>query len=276
MISHSAKATLLCAAALTASASVLATGADDLASAAADVGLLDFRTAGGKFLRSMENAEPGSAPWEQAALGYALALHWQEPDLRENKVKADQYYERIIEQRSGSMRYQLALLYRGQLAERVDYFGDKPRPDEAIGWYSRLLTEHPDTPLAPYAALYRAQSKAFGAEADKAAAAVQELETWIGTHPDNPLLALQWMLIADVQYYPLKNYAAAAGAMVAAEKAGLPESVLRDQCWWKTANFAMLALDRELARWYLEKLVALESSAFKAVARDKLAELDKR
>ena len=124
--------------------------------------------------------------------------------------------------------------------------------------------------------MYRAQSKAFGVDAKKASAAVQELETWIGTHPDNPLLALQWMLIADVRYYPLRDYVAAAKAMVAAEKAGLPESVQRDQCWWKTANFALLAKDRELARGYLEKLEALESSAFKAVARDKLAELDKR
>jgi hypothetical protein len=174
------------------------------------------------------------------------------------------------------VRYQLALLLRGQLADRVDYFGDEPRPDEAVDWYSRLLTEHPDSPLAPYAALYRAQSKGFGADSGKASAAVQELQSWIGTHPDNPLLALQWMLIADVQYYPLKNYAAAAAAMVAAEKAGLPESVLQDQCWWKTANFALLANDRALAEAYLKKLVLLETSAFKAVARDKLAELDKR
>lgn len=244
-----------------------------LAAGMTAVRMLDFSGGAEQFKASLAALEAGTPEWERAMLGYAVCLHRRQPDMKADKEKAGASYDNVIARNSGSVYYQMALLFRGQLAERVDYFGDKGEPDLAVGYYGRLLDESPDSALAPYAALYRAQAQAFTMDAAQAQTAVDQLRAWIGKHPANPLCALQWMLIADINYHPLGDYEAAVRALVAGEAAGLPSSVLVDQYWWKTANLARLAGDKPLARHCLGKILELETSAFKAVACDLLAEM---
>mgnify|MGYP006299748217 CR=1 FL=1 len=234
------------------------------------VRMLDFSGGAEKFKEVIAVADPDTETWEKAVLGYAVCLHRRQPDTKADKESAAEYYEEIIERGSGSVYCRLALLFRGKLADRIDYFGDEPRPMQAVEYYTRLLDDYPDSELAAYAALYRAQSQAFAMAPEKSRRAIDALKVWLEKHPDNPLAAVQWMLIADISYYPLKDYANAAKSMIMAEKAGLPSSVLLDEFWWKTANFALLAGDTGLARAYLEKIIGLDASGFIAPARDKL------
>ncbi len=239
------------------------------------VRMLDFSGGAEQFKASLKVLEVGTPEWEKAMLGYAVCLHRRQPDTKSDKLSAGECYEQIIERRSGSVYWQLALLFCGRLADRVDYLGDEPRREQAVEYYARLLSSSPDSALAPYAALYRAHSRAFSMKVEDARQAVVELEEWVGGHADNALASVQWLLIADLSYYPLKSYGAAARAMVAAEKAGLPSSVLPDEFWWKAANFALLAEDTDLAREYLEKIIRLGASGFIAPARDKLEQMKK-
>ncbi len=237
------------------------------------VRMLDFSGGAEKFKEAIAAADPDTETWEQTVLGYAVCLHRRQPDTKADKESAAEYYEKVIERGSGSVYCRLALLFRGKLADRIDYFGDEPRPIQAVEYYTRLLDDYPDSELAAYAALYRAQSQAFAMAPEKSRRAIVDLEDWLGRNPDNPLAAVQWMLIADISYYPLKDYANAAKSMIMAEKAGPPSSVLLDEFWWKTANFALLAGDTDLARTYLEKIIRLDASGFIAPARDKLGQL---
>lgn len=236
--------------------------------------MLDFSGAAAKFKEAIAGAGPGTEAWEKAVLGYAVCLHHRQPGTKADKQLAAEYYEKIIERGSGSIQYQLALLFMGKLEDRVDYFGDEPQPVKAAEYYSHLLSDHPDSELATYSALYRAQSLAFSMDPDKSRRAVEDLKAWLDRHPANPLAAVQWMLVADISYYPLQDYASAAQAMIMAENAGLPGSVLLDEFWWKTANFAWLAGDEELAREYLNKITRLDASGFIAPARDKLEQMN--
>ncbi len=232
--------------------------------------LMDFSAASRDFSEEMRKAKTGSPEWETAALGYAVCLHRRQPDRESDKTEAARLYKQIIAGKSGSMNYQLALLFSGELAARSDYFGDKPEQEKAIELYDTLIDNFPKSPLAPYAALYRAQTKAFLKSAAKSREAVDELQAWLKVNPNNPLASVHWLFISDVLYYPLEDFGASAGALLEGEAAGLPPGIQKDEYWWRIANIALKGNDKGIAEKYFSKLSELEYSKFKTPAKDKL------
>lgn len=232
--------------------------------------LMDFSAASRNFSGEISKAKPGSPEWETATLAYAVCLHRRQPDRESDKTEADRLYKQIIAGKSGSMNYQLALLFSGDLAARSDYFGDRPEQEKAIERYNTLIENFPKSPLAPYAALYRAQTKVFLKSQVRSREAVEELRTWLKANPNNSLASVHWLFISDVLYYPLQDFGASAGALLEGEAAGLPPGIQKDEYWWRIANIALKGNDKGIAKKYFSKLSELEYSRFKTPAKDKL------
>jgi tetratricopeptide (TPR) repeat protein len=245
----------------------------EISSALDSISLLDFANAASKLDTILKSSGAGTPEWEKASLSKAVCLHCQQPDRESDKAEAARLYDQIIEKKSGSISYQLALLFRGNLADRVDYLGDKPDPEKALKCYDTLLSGFPNSSLAPYAVLYRAEAKCFTDPKKDCAAAIAELESWLKQHPDNSLASLQWYFIADIRYYPLGDCKGATTAMLQSEKAGLPPAILRDEFWWKLANLAAMGGDKVLAETYLNKILNLEFSRLKTASKNMLAEM---
>jgi tetratricopeptide (TPR) repeat protein len=232
--------------------------------------LMDFSTASRDFSEEMRKAKPGSPEWETAALGYAVCLHRRQPDRESDKSEAARLYKQIIAGKSGSMNYQLALLFSGDLAARSDYFGDRPEQEKAIERYNTLIENFPKSPLVPYAVLYRAQTKVFLKSQERSREAVDELQAWLKVNPNNPIASVHWLFISDVLYHPLEDFIASAGALLEGEAAGLPPGIQKDEYWWRIANIALKGNDKGIAERYFSKLSELEYSKFKTPAKDKL------
>ncbi len=231
--------------------------AGELDQAWQEVRYVNFRGAYPAFEKAQEQAVPGSDDWIEAALGLAVCLHHRLPDTAADKQEAAERYDELIAATAGRPVQALALLFRARLADQVDYFGDEPDPATALRLYDRILVDWPGTQLAHQAALYRAQLKIFAMDPATVREAIDELESWLKQHPGNGLAAQMWLLIGDARRYPLNEIEQAVAAFRQAEKVGLPETMALDAFYWKVANLAAQAGQRELAIEYYRHIISV-------------------
>ncbi len=245
--------------------------AGELDDAWQDVAYLDFRRAAPRFEAARRAAPPAGTAWRDATLGLALCLHQRQPDVRADKERAATLYDELIAASAGDAVQATALLLRGKLAQLVDYFGDDEDPLAAAVFYERVLRDWSDSPCAPEAALYLAQTAIFSMDREQAAGGIARLATWLQAHPDNPFAATQWLLISLGYRMPLENEGAAAEAGLSVLQAGLPMTAKRDGLYWRIAAMAQQAGKRELARdCYARIITEVQRSAYAYMARQRI------
>lgn len=220
-----------------------------------EVGFLNFKGGVKSFRDAQRAATPNAADWREATLGLALCLHQAQPDTESDKKEAATLYDALITQAADWELLPVVLLLRARLAERIDYFGDPQDPQLARSLYERIITDYPDHPLSNQVALFRSQQLIFTMDRTVAQEGVDLMEAWLATHPDNPLAALHWMLLGAAHQYPLKQPGKAVAAYEHAMRAGLPPSVKLDSYYWKLANLAEQADDKDTAARYYRLII---------------------
>jgi tetratricopeptide (TPR) repeat protein len=245
-----------------------------LAAAWQEIAYLDYRKAAPLFAAARRTATPRTPLWAEATFGYALCLHYRQPDQADDKRQAAELYDALLATPAPEALQPLLLLLRGRLADQVDYFGDQPDPAAARACYDRLLAEHPASPLVHQAMLYRTQLAVTTMQPETIRPALAELRDWLARHPDNPCASVQWILIGRTCTYPLAQPAEAVAAYRQAEAAGLPRQVRRDSYYWRLANLAEQAGDRATAITYYRRLIVeVQRTAFAYEAQLRLREL---
>ncbi len=220
-----------------------------------EVGYLNYKKSASLFEKAAKQSEPGSDAWIEATLGLAACLQHRQPDLQQDKERAAELYDRLIEIGAGKPVLPLALMLRARLADQLDYYGDQVDPKTALVCYDRIIAECPDSPLIHPAALFRAQVLINSMDKTKASGAIDWLRQWQAKYPANPLTSMQQMLIAKAYKYPLQQPEKAATAYVAAEEMGLPQGVVVDNYYWRVANLAQQAGDTKTAIRYYERII---------------------
>ena len=234
------------------------TGEVGLAAAWQETRYLNFKKAKRLFETARLSAKKDSKAWVESTLGLAICLHHTQPDVRADKEQARTLYDELIVTCSDPEILPQILLLRARLADQIDFTGDQVDEGKAFALYQRLQTEFPETRQANETVLYRAHLLTSTGNEDAAKGSIAEIENWIEDHPDNPLVALQWELVARLYMVPLDKPAAAVSAFLKAEKAGLPPMSQRDAFYWRLACLAERAGDQDTAARYFERIILEE------------------
>lgn len=236
---------------------------------------LDFKNSEKVFRKVYVSAKPGSPEWAEAGVGLALSLHQAQPDVKAEKLEAQRIYDEVIGKIGTKDRiYYLALYLRACLADKIDYFDDKPDPGTAHKLYQEIISDCKDEMLRNLAFLALSQSEVFSMDDARAEAACTKLEEWLKQHPNNPLAASQWALLGDARLYPLKDKAKAVAAYRQADAAGIPDQESKSKIYWKIANLSMDTGDRVTSAEFCRKIiVSLKRSAFGYEAQQMLKKM---
>ncbi len=236
---------------------------------------LDFKNSEKLFRKVYVSAKPGSPEWAEAGVGLALSLHQAQPDIKTEKLEAQRIYDEVIGKIGTKDRiYYLALYLRACLADKIDYFDDKPDPGTACKLYQEIVSDCKDEMLRNLAFLALSQLEVFSMDTARVNAACTSLEEWLGRYPQNPLAASQWALLGDAQLYPLKDKAKAVAAYRQADAAGIPDQESKSKIYWKIANLSMDTGDRVTSAEYCRKIiVGLKRSAFGYEAQQMLKKM---
>lgn len=260
---------------LTTGASTTIASSADNASGWESIRYLDFKNAEKVFRKVYVSAAPGTTQWAEAGLGLALSLHQAQPDVKAEKLEAQRIYDEVIEKIGTKDRiYYLALYLRACLADKIDYFDDKPDPGTACKLYQEIVSDCKDEMLRNLAFLALSQLEVFSMDTARAETACTALEDWLKQFPKNPLAASQWALLGDARLYPLKDKAKAVAAYRQADAAGIPDQESKSKIYWKIANLSMDIGDRATSAEYCRKIiVGLKRSAFGYEAQQMLKKM---
>ncbi len=237
------------------------------------IGMLDFRKAAAFYERKMNKAKAGTMEWRRNAFLYAVSLMRRLPDRAEDKELAAEVLDDLINAGVQKPFSDGALLFRGKLAEQIDFHGDTPDFEGAAEYYGKLINERPKSKYRDYAVLCRAQVAVYTMDEKRIKAAIKQLMAWLEKYPKNRYAAVEWFLIADAARYPLKDYKLSLHALLQIEKNGVPACLLVDYFYWQVGNTAFEAKEMKTAALFYNKILKLDRSKFSTIAGDMLKKI---
>jgi hypothetical protein len=239
------------------------------------ISLLNYRKAAAIYKDKMDDAKPDSPEWRKNAFLYAVSLMRRLPDRAGDKLEAAEVLDKLILAGSKAAYYDGALLFRGKLAEQIDYYGDTPDFTGAYKYYDTLVKECPKSKYRDYAVFCRAQVEIYSMDKKRVKIAIVKLRNWLKKHPKNNYAVAEWYLISSAAMYPLKDYKLALSSLMEIEKNGLPSSMVVDNFYWRTGRVAMQAGNMAVATAFFKKILKLERSRFGTVSKDMLKKIER-
>lgn len=229
---------------------------------------LDWKTALRRYAALRDAAEPGSARWVESTFCLALAQQHVQPPDAESIGAARRLYEEVIERAPGTPWAARAMYNIGRILELRDHPDDVLDPDGAREWYERVAREFADQPIAGEAVLRASAVLVASYDAPQYAKVKQgiaRLESWLASHPDEPLASVMWQYLGDSYFRPLADYANAMRCYEQVDRIGWVDRGNQGPWYWRCAQMAERYLDRpDLAAKYYAKIITETPKSGKA------------
>jgi tetratricopeptide (TPR) repeat protein len=222
-----------------------------------------------KLYPEVRDAAPvGGDVWLEATYCLATAYHHVQPPDAGTISKARSLYQEIIDHAPGTRWSARAMYNIGRILELRDYPDDQLDMDGAREWYDRVVREFPDQPIAGEAVLRSAAVLVMSYDAPGYARVKQGialLESWLASHPDDPLASLMWQYLGDSYFRPLADYDNAIRCYEQTDRLGWVDAGNQGPWYWRCAQIAERHLNRpDLAAKYYSKIIVETPKSGKA------------
>jgi tetratricopeptide (TPR) repeat protein len=194
-----------------------------------------------------EASEVGSQAWRRATYGLAIAYQHEPAASPEMTAGARGLHEELWSRCPGTAEATQAAVQLGRIAQLRDFYQDVPDLPAARDWYAKAISLGGNGPMASQAVIYLASAWVEELTPDGFAEAERALTSWISANPQDPLLALHWMTLADLRHVYRNDPAGAVSALREVDRLGAPPA-LRWKVVWRMGAIAQDDLqDRDLA-----------------------------
>jgi len=230
---------------------------EDLATAKAELGYLNFDKAADLFATVRARSERGSVPWLQATFGQAVAVQQGTPATPERVTESAALYNELIEAAPATPLAARSTMNLGRLAELSDYYQDRIDLPAARERYQAVVQTWPDDPIAGEATLRLAGSYIQTFNADDVRTGIAVLEQWLASHPPQtePLASAMHQYLGDTYFYPLGDLRKSLDAYMTADKVGWTDEADVGRVLWRIAVIADRVGDRDAAVRYYTKVI---------------------
>ena len=224
-----------------------------------------FDTAAKLFESAAAQSTRGSDAWLKGTLGLAICLQQHSPPTAAKIARAAALLRSVIDAAPTSTCAARATMSLGRIEELSDYYGDEPKPEAARELYQNVVRTWPDEAIAGEATLRIAAIDVQTYETEKVLRGVALLESWLASHPNDPLASVMWKYLGDTCYRPLRDYRKAVESYRKADAIGLMERGREGPVYWRAAVLAERELkDFPTAIEFYTKIVRLTPTSGKA------------
>ena len=236
-----------------------------LDSALEEVNYFSFKKAYTLFEKVKQDSPDGSAPWQQAVFGMAVCAQQMSPPTKSRIEESLRLYRLLAEKYPNSRFAPRSMLNLGRIAELSDYYQDKVDLQGARAQYQKVVDHWPDKLIAGEATFRIASTYVQTYKIEDIRKAVGALEAWLDEHPEDPLASAMWQYLADLYFFPLKQYSESLACYRKAEEIGFLEKGRRGPVYWRMAKMAdHLLKKRNVAVEYYTKIIKFLPTSGKA------------
>ncbi len=230
--------------------------ADQFKQAWGHVQLYEFEKSIPLFRILQQENKLGSSKWIEATFGLALSLHHKTPPTKEAIEEARKLYMVLADKYPDSPCASRALLNVGRIDELRDFYQDKINLDSARACYRKVAEKYSKDPIVSEAVLRLAQSYTNTFKKEDIAEGIKIMQDWIKGHPKDPLAGLMYLLMGDLNFYPLENYKAAVENYIRADELKSLEPGQEGYIYWRIAVLAHKKLnDKVTAVKFYTKII---------------------
>ncbi len=224
-----------------------------------------FDNAAALFNSVIAQSTPGSDDWLKGTLGLAICLQQHSPPSPAMIERAAALLRSVIKAAPTSACAARATMSLARIEELSDYYGDEPRPEAARELYQNVVQTWPNEAIAGEATLRIAAIDVQTYEPEKVQRGVALLESWLASHPNDPLASVMFKYIGDTCYRPLRDYRKAVESYRKADAIGLLERGREGPVYWRTAVLAERELkDFPTAIEFYTKIIRITPTSGKA------------
>ncbi|NLF39836.1 hypothetical protein GX586_10345 [bacterium] len=238
---------------------------NDLAAAVGEMAGFGFGEAHELFDHALRHAAPGTPAWQQAIFGKAVCAHQFSPSSQRLIEEADTLYRQLLAECPDSPYAPRATMHLGRMRELGDYYGDAPDLAGARVLYQQVIDRWPTQDIAGEALLRIAGTFIQTYDATQAVHGVSLLESWLRTHPGEPLAAAMWQYMGGAYLNPLNNHARALDCYLEADRHGLLVLGKEWVVYWRIATIAdHFVTNRDVAVAYYSRIITETPNSGKA------------
>lgn len=236
-----------------------------LSKAQDELSCFSFDVAADLFESAAAQSTRGSDAWLKGTLGLAMCLQQHSPPSPAKIERAAKLLRSVVDAAPKSECAARATMCLGRIEELSDYYGDEPQPEAARELYQKVVSDWPDDAIAGEATLRIAAIDVQTYETQKVQRGVALLESWLASHPHDPLASVMWKYIGDTCYRPLRDYRKAVESYRKADAIGLLERGREGPVYWRAAVLAERELkDFPAAIEFYTKIVLITPTSGKA------------
>lgn len=241
------------------------TSLDDARRALAE---LDWKLMIRRYTPLREAAQPGSDRWVESTFCLAVAYQHVQPPDGGTIATARRLYEEVIDRAPGTPWAARAMYNIARILELRDYPDDVLDMDGALSMYQRVAREFAGQPIASEATLRAASTLIMSYDAPdyaKVRQGIAMLESWLASHPDDPLASVMWQYLGDSYFRPLADHANALRCYEETDRLGWTDQGNQGPWYWRCAQLAERYLDRpDIAAKYYAKIITETPKSGKA------------
>jgi len=200
--------------------------------------LLEFDRAVESFEQILAHTEEGSAEWERAAYGMAMALQYDRPVAESALLQAMSLLEAIVAAAGSEELRSQAALDIGRLHERRDFPGDTIDVIGARDWYEKAEALAPDADMVARIRLRLASSYVDELDRESVETAVRILQSYLSEYPDSDWATVFQQYMGDLFAFNLDNNRAALAAYERAYAKGFAVEPMTDRFLWRMISWA--------------------------------------
>jgi tetratricopeptide (TPR) repeat protein len=238
--------------------------AQTLREASEQIAFFNWDRAGRLYRAAMSDTEEGSAQWQEAAYGTAVAAQHVSPADPAKIDEAAKLYQALSKPELGSRFAARSLMNLGRIAELRDYYGDVPDLNTARKYYATVTERFPNEEIAAEATLRLASAYVQSYKPDDVKAGVDVLERYLSAYPDGPLASGMWQYLGDTYFYPLADFSKSLKAYVNADRLGWLDDSDIGRVWWRVAQLGERVGDVPTAIRFYTRIVTEAAVSGKA------------
>jgi tetratricopeptide (TPR) repeat protein len=229
---------------------------DFLADGADAMQEFDFERAYRSFHQVVDSESAGSPRWQNAVFASAVACQAITPETRSNMDDAIALYHLLLSTSPDSQFAPTAILNLGRIAELGEMFGDAPDFTAARGDYQQVIQRWPNDSIAGEATLRLAATYIQTYQPDQVRTGLAMLESWLKSHPADPLAPVIWQYMGDTNFLALQDYSDSLNCYLKADALGLVDPTKAGPIYWRMAVLAdRYVHNRSVAIAYYRKLI---------------------